>query len=68
MSCGVVHRCSSDPMLLWHRPTAVAPIGLLAWELPYAVGEALKRKEKKKKKKKKRGDKNTSEFVTLQAD
>ena len=67
MSCGVVHRCSSDPMLLWHRPTAVAPIGLLAWEQQNTVGED-KKKKRKKKKKKKRGDKNTSEFVTLQAD
>ena len=32
---------------LWCRPTAVAPIRPLAWELPYAVGAALKRKKKK---------------------
>ena len=30
--------------------TAV-PIRLLAWELPYALGEALKRKRKKRKRK-----------------
>ena len=32
-------------MLLWlqHRQAAVASTGPLAWELPYAVGEALKR-------------------------
>ena len=26
---------------LWHRLAAVAPIPLLAWEFPYAVGTAL---------------------------
>ena len=45
MSCGVGHRRSSDPMLLWlwSRPAATAPIGPVAWEPPYAVGAALKR-------------------------
>ena len=33
---------------MWHRPAAVAPIPLLVWETPYAVGTALKRPEKKK--------------------
>ena len=38
------------------RLAAVAPIGPLAWELPYAVGVAIKRQKKKKKRKKeKRG-------------
>ena len=32
---------------LWCRPAAVAPIGPLAWELPYATGEALTRQKKK---------------------
>ena len=36
---------------LWCRPAAVAPTGPLAWEPPYAVGVALKRKKKKKEKK-----------------
>ena len=31
---------------LWYRPSAIALIRLLAWELPYAVGEALKRQNK----------------------
>ena len=50
MNCGVV--CSSDPMLLWlwYRLAAVAPIGPLAWELPYAIVAALKDQKKKKKK------------------
>ena len=54
MSCGVGHRHSSDPMLLWlwHRPAAIAPSWPLAWKPPYAMGVALKRKKKKKRKKK----------------
>ena len=42
------HRLSSEPMLLWlwHRPAAIALIGSLAWELPYAMGAALKQKQK----------------------
>ena len=51
MSCGVGHRCSSDPKLLWLwcRLTAVAPIRPLGWEPPYAQGVAQKKKQKKKK-------------------
>ena len=45
LSCGVGHRGGLDPELLC-RPAAVAPIQLLAWELPYAAGLALKRKKK----------------------
>ena len=33
---------------LWHRPAAVALIGPLAWEPPYAAGTALKSKKKKR--------------------
>ena len=29
-------------LLLWYRLAAVAPILSLAWEIPYAVGMALK--------------------------
>ena len=49
MSCGVC--CRHDPALLWlwYRPAAVAPIGPLAWEPPYATGMALNRPKKKKK-------------------
>ena len=52
VSWGVSHRCGSDLVLLWlwHRLVAVAPIQPLAWEPPYASGEALKSKKKKKKK------------------
>ena len=51
MSCGVGHRHGADPTLLWLwcRLAAVAPIRPLAWELPYATGEALKEKKKKEK-------------------
>ena len=54
MSCGLGHRCSSDPVLLWpwYRPTATAPIGPLAWKPPYAVGVAPKGHKKKKKQRK----------------
>ena len=43
-----------DPALLWLwcRPAAAALIPPLAWELPYALGVALKKQKKKKKKKK----------------
>ena len=58
MSCGVDHRGSSDPALLWLwlwcRLAAVAAIQPLAGELPYAVSVALKSKAKGKKKKKKK--------------
>ena len=53
MSCGVDRKLGSDPTLLWlwHRPAATAPIWLLAWELPYAVGAAVKRQKQKNKNK-----------------
>ena len=37
--------------MLWHRPEAAALNKLLAWEPPYAAGEALGKKKKKTKKK-----------------
>ena len=47
MSCGVGHRCDSDPVFLWLwcKPAAVALIRPLAWKLPYAASAALKRKK-----------------------
>ena len=50
MCCGVGHRCSSDPKLLWlcGRLVATALIRPLAWEPPYAVGVALKDKKTNK--------------------
>ena len=48
---GVGHRWGLDPMWLWCRLAAIALIRSLAWELPYAVGVALKRQKSKNKKK-----------------
>ena len=50
MSYGVGYRRCSDPTLLWlcYRLAAIALIRPLAWELPYAVGAALKKDKKKK--------------------
>ena len=47
MRCDVGRRCSLDPALLWLRcrPVATAPVRPLAWEPPYAVGAALKKKK-----------------------
>ena len=55
MTCGVGHRRSSDPVLLWlwHRLAVTALIRPPAWEPPYAAGAALEKAKKKKKKKKK---------------
>ena len=54
MSCGVDHRLSSNPALLWlwHSLAVAAPIQPLAWELPYAMGVTLKRQKQTNKKKK----------------
>ena len=44
--CSVGCQQGSDPVLwLWHRLTAASLIQPLAQELPYATGEALKRKK-----------------------
>ena len=52
MSCGVGRRCGSDLALLWlwRRAAATALIRPLAWESPYAAGEALKKGQKDKTK------------------
>ena len=39
---------------LWHGLVTTAPIRLLAWEPPYAVGAALERNQKNKNKKTKK--------------
>lgn len=74
VSCGAGHRHGSDPMLLWLWlwPAAITLIRPLAWELPYAVGMALKSKKTKKqqtnKQTKKTNPKNkkTKTNMTLQ--
>ena len=40
-----------DPVLLWCRPAATAPIQSVAWEFPYVGGIALKRPKRKRKRK-----------------
>ena len=56
VSCGVGHTSGLDLALLWlwHRPVATALIRPLAWEPPYAMGEAIKGQNTKKKKKRER--------------
>ena len=51
MNCGVGHRHSSDPTLLWlwGRPVSIAPIWPLAWEPPYAAGVAQEMAKRQKK-------------------
>ena len=50
--CRYSRRGSDLAMLcLWCRLAATAPIGLLAWEPPYAAGAALKRQDKNKERK-----------------
>ena len=58
MSCGVGRRRGLDPALLWLwcRPAATAPIRLLAWDPPHAMGAALEKAKRQKKKKKKSSD------------
>ena len=50
--CHVGGRHGSDSvrLRLWQRSAAVAPMWPLAWELPYAMGVALKCQKKKKTK------------------
>ena len=57
MSWGIGRRRGSDPELLWlwRRPVAIAPIGPLAWEPPYAAGAAQEITKKKRQKKKRSG-------------
>ena len=52
MSCGVGHRHSSEPVLLWlwRRPAAAALIRPLPWEPPFAAGTAPEKAKRQKKK------------------
>ena len=47
LSCGAGHRHCWDLALLWPRLVAVALIGPLAWEPPYAAGVALRGEKRK---------------------
>ena len=66
VSCGVDHRCGSDLALLWLwlRLAAVALIQPLAWETPYAMGVALKKKQIRKERRG-RGKEGRKEKVPL---
>ena len=70
MSCGVGHRCDSGLvwLWLWCRPAAVAWIGPLAWEAPYAEGAALKGQKTKKRKKKKEKKFSTCTVISEKSD
>ena len=53
VSCGVGHKCGSDPALLWLWCRLAAVVQTLAWELTQT---ALKNKKRKKRKKKRLGN------------
>ena len=63
MSCGSRHGLDPALLGLWRRLAAAALMQRLAWELPYATGAALKRKNKKKKMKDKK--EKTENFPNL---
>ena len=67
MTCGIGHRCGSDPALLWlwRRQAAPAPTRPLAWKPLYAVGMALKDKKERKKEKKKSKQTIKNEYQRL---
>ena len=64
MSCGVGCRRGSYPALLWLwcRLVATALIRPLAWEPPYAAGEAP---EKAKRPKKKKREDSVRDFIGI---
>ena len=47
LQCRAQRQLRSRLAVAVYRPAAVAPIRPLAWELPYTIGEALKRGKKK---------------------
>ena len=51
--------CIAVALGVGHRPAATALIRPLVWELPYAMGGALKRPKKKERKKRKAKEKPT---------
>ena len=58
MSCGVGHRGARSciAVAVVERLAVAAPIGPLAWELPYATGAALKSKKEKEERERERED------------
>ena len=67
VSCGVGCRGGLNPTLLWLwcRPAAIVPVQPLAWELPHAVGAALKSKKKKKKQQKTKKKKTQNQKTVI---
>ena len=47
-SCGLGHRCGSDPVLLWLWCRLAALMPPLTWELLYTAGGAVKRKKRER--------------------
>ena len=50
---------------LWHRPVAMAPIRLLDWESPYAMGAALEKAKDNKIKNKNKIKKTVKNLTCL---
>ena len=50
LSCGIGHRCSSDPELLWLWLRLQLRLDPLAWEPPYAAEMALEKAKRQRKK------------------
>ena len=63
MSCGVDCRRGLDPMLLWRRPAATAPIRPLAWEPPYTTGAALEKAKRQGRKEERRKEGRKKERI-----
>ena len=69
MSGGVGCRRGSDTALLWlwRRLAATAPIKLLPWESPYAMGAALEKAKRQNKQTKKKTIEKWAEGVPVVA-
>ena len=67
MSCGVGHRCGSDPALLWLwcRPAAAALILPLAWELPVQLPPPKQQQQTKQNKTKQKTKNLESKIVIV---
>ena len=66
MNCGIGCRLGLDPALLWLWLAAAAPVWPLAWELPCAVGVALKKKKRERdreRKKNKQKNKTSPQYT-----
>ena len=64
LSCGLGHRCSSDPLWLWYRPVATTPVGPLAWKFPHAMGVTQKTNKQKENRNKHPPPKKTLPYIS----